>query len=253
MRSNALLLYRKTHKMQLKNLIASLAFAASTAVAAPKNLTLEQQLELATNGIERVDILAEQGGNESFVFDFNKPPKAAIAQNVTSGSVVTAVGASFPALIGSDAAMYVFKLGPCGMIVPHSHTRADEFVITTEGEIFTQFLTESESQVITNTLSEYQSSLFPMGSFHFEMNPTCKPATFIGNFNSNDPGNTFVAPNFFSQDDKAVLAQLGGVVSGKDLASIRDKLPEGPVASVEQCLKKCGINENEKRDLAYLL
>lgn len=242
--------------MQFRTVLSLAATLLGVANAAPcceGNLTLEQKLELATNGIERIETLAKHGGNESFKFDFNDPPKAAVAQNVSSGSVVTAVGESFPALIGSDSAMYVFKLGPCGMIVPHAHPRADEFVITTEGKISTQFLTESESEVITNELSAYQASLFPMGSFHFELNPTCEPATFIGNFNSNDPGNTFVAPNFFSLDDKAVLAQLGGVVSGEDLASIRDKLPEGPVASVEQCLKKCGIKGNSKRDISQLL
>jgi len=229
-------------------------FSASLGALIPRDtnssLSLTERLELASTQIARIQLLADNGGNSSFKFSFNNPPAGAVAENTTSGSVVAAVGASFPALIGLDASLVKFSLGPCAMIVPHMHPRADEFVITVSGTIFTQFITESGSEIISNNISSYDSTIFPKGSIHLELNPTCKESVFLGFLNSNDPGTTLIAPGFFSLDETAVLTQLGGVVSGADLASIEKGLPAGPVAVVEQCLKACGIYKKPKRSIS---
>jgi hypothetical protein len=232
----------------------STATACSAAASSSGfSLTLDQQLELAVTQVERISILAANGGNSSFLFDFNNPPTAAVAENTTNGSVVAALGASFPALIGLDAAAIKFSLGPCGLIMPHTHPRADEFIVTTEGTIFTQFLTESGSELISNNISTYQSTIFPKGSIHFEFNPTCQDAIFLGFFNSNDPGTTLVPENLFSFDETIIISQFDGIISGADFEAIVKALPPGPVSAVESCLATCGIQKSGKRSVYELI
>jgi oxalate decarboxylase/phosphoglucose isomerase-like protein (cupin superfamily) len=209
---------------------------------------LDAQLQLATSSVQRVALLAA-GGNQSFVFDFNsangtQPPPG-------GGSVVLASASSFPALIGRQSAAALFTLNPCGLVPPHIHPRADEFILVTEGTVFTQFLTETGSVLISNNLTTFSGTLFPQGSIHLEFNPTCGPAVFTAGFNSNDPGVSNVAANFLQFDEELVAANLGGdeVVSGADIAKIQANIPKDTIIAVQDCLKACGIPANHKRSL----
>jgi Cupin len=240
---------------------ALLAVLASTAAfAAPigdvpiikRDVTsdLIASLRAADSAAQRSQILAAAGGNASFAFDFANPPPAAVVSS-PAGKLVAATGNVAPFLTDINAALGLVTIEPCGLILPHIHPRADEFIIVTNGSIFTQFITETGAVLVTNTLNTLGSTIFPQGSIHFEYNPGCTPATFIAAFNNNDPGISFVAANFFSLDDQVVIASLGGeaVVSGADLASIRQALPEGLATGVEQCIQTCGIQPYSKRSL----
>jgi hypothetical protein len=241
----------------LLNLLPLLVASAVLAVPAPQNVvdnnapsTLELDLEQADTAVARNQILAANGGNASFAFDFANPPQGvpivSAAGNVTLADVATA-----PFLTGLDASLAVFHVEPCGLILPHLHPRADEFVIVTEGQIFTQFIAESGATLVTNTLNQFGATIFPKGSIHLEYNPTCYPATFIGAFNANDPGTSFVAANFLSLEDNLVIADLGGdsIVSGSDLESIRAHIPPPVAVGVAQCLSTCKIQPYAKRSL----
>ena len=233
------------------------ALAASTAaIAAPLHMkrdnttALIAELKAADSAVERNQILAANGGNASFIFDFANPPAAAVVAS-PAGKLAVANSATAPFLTGFDSSLAYVTIQPCGLILPHIHPRGDEFIINTQGTIFTQFIAESGAALVSNTLNTLGATLFPKGSIHLEYNPECTPAAFVAAFNNNDPGVSFVAANFFSLDDQVVIASLGGdaVVSGADLASIRHALPEGLAVSVEQCVQKCGINPNSKRSL----
>lgn len=238
--------------MRISTLFLIAAAIAADAVQGV-SLTFAQQLELSTTAASRVSLLAQQGGNSSFVFDFNAPPSSAIADKSNTSRVISANANTYPALEGLDGAMNLFMVGPCGLILPHTHPRANEFVLVTQGQLNTQFLAEAGTPVISNNLTRYQATMFPMGSVHYELNPTCETSIFIGNFNNNDPGTLLVTPTLFSFDDVLVLNQLGGVVNGQDLESIRGALPHGPIGIIESCLERCGINKNKKRDLSEML
>jgi len=234
---------------------ALLALLASTALATPivkRDATsdLIAKVEAAGSAAARNQVLAANGGNASFVFDFANPPPAAVVSS-PAGKLIVASGASAPFLTDIDAALGVVTIQPCGLILPHLHPRGDEFIITTQGQIFTQFIAETGAVLVSNTLNTLGSTLFPKGSIHLEYNPTCEPATFIAAFNTNDPGVSFVAANLFSFEDQLVIASLGGdaAVSGADLASIRKALPEGLATGVAQCVQKCGIKPFSKRSL----
>jgi oxalate decarboxylase/phosphoglucose isomerase-like protein (cupin superfamily) len=211
-------------------------------------------LKAANSAVERSLILAK-GGNASFGFDFGNPPTTSAVIKSPGGKLTIADGATFPALTGVNAALAIVNVDPCAVILPHTHPRSEEFALVVEGQLKSQFITETGSIVVTNTLKTWQSILYPQGSIHYEYNAECKPATFVAAFNDNDPGTSFIVPNFFSFDDQVVIASVGGetVVSGADLASIRHAIPQGLAAGVEQCLKKCNIKPFAKRSIAEVL
>ena len=218
--------------------------------SSPDPTALIAQVRAADSAAQRNQILAQNGGNSSFVFDFAHPPAAAVISN-SAGTLIAATGTSFPALTDIDAAMGLVTIQPCGLILPHIHPRADEFIIVTEGQILTQFIAETGAALVTNELNTLGATLFPKGSIHFEYNNECSPAAFVAAFNSNDPGVSFVAANLFSLEDQVVIASLGGdaVISGAELASIRHALPAGLATLVQQCTTKCGIKTMPKRSL----
>jgi len=211
---------------------------------------LPTQLLLAQTDVERIALLAA-GGNQSFVFDFANPAPGTQPPPSAGGSVVAASGATFPALIGRQSAAAIFTLNACGLVPPHTHPRSNEFIIVTQGTVFTQFITETGSLLITNNLTTYSGTLFPQGSIHLEFNPTCEKAVFTAGFNDNDPGVSSIAANFLAFDPELIGANLGGdqVVSGADLENIRAGLPTDTIIAVADCLKACGIQPNGKRSL----
>jgi hypothetical protein len=231
--------------------------ASTTALALPLTerdntpADLITQLKAANTAVERDTILAKAGGNASFAFDFANPPAAAVV-STPGGKLVAANGETFPFLTDLKTSLAVVNVSPCALILPHLHPRAEEFIIVTQGELFTQFVGETGAPLISNELKTLGSTLFTKGSIHLEFNPTCNPATFVAAFNDNDPGISFVAAGLFELEDQLVIANLGGdaVVSGQDLESIRHAIPAGIAASVESCLKTCGIKPYSKRSLA---
>jgi len=225
--------------------------------AATANVTLDlsAQLRLANTDVERVSLLANAGGNESFVFDFAHAPANSGPPSSAGGSVITAFGSTFPALINRNIGAAVFILNACSLVPPHTHPRSAEFITVVEGTVFTQFLTESGSVVISNNLTTLMGTVFPQGSIHLEFNPTCGKAVFVAGFNDDDPGVSNVAANFLAFDQELVGASLGGdkVVSAADLASFERGLPQDAVFAVQECVSRCGIKPNRKRSLREIL
>lgn len=96
---------------------------------------------------------------------------------------------------------------------------------------------------IVQTLSTYQGTLFPAGSIHYQMNPTCDPAVFVASLSSSDPGTTLES-QFFAIDGNVVSAALGfpeGAVDGTKIDELRGKIPAALFVGVQQCLRTCGM------------
>ena len=207
------------------------------------NTALITELRNAPTAAERTLLLAQQGGNKSFIFDFNNPPPEAIKTN-TGGKFVSANIGTFPALTGASIAMNVGTVAPCGVVATHIHPRADEFVIVVEGRLIAQSITETGSVLITNELNAFIVTIFNQGAFHAQHNPDCTEAKFIASFNSNDPGATNIAPNYMLFNDDVVLGGMGvGIganVTEEELVSVRKHMPLGNFA-VQSCLEKCGL------------
>ena len=52
-------------------------------------------------------------------------------------------------------------------------------------------------------------TVWPQGAIHFEFNNNCEPAVFVSALNSDDPGVSTIANNFFSLSPDIVNATLG--------------------------------------------
>lgn len=135
---------------------------------------------------------------------------------------------------------------------PHTHPRATEWLTVVDGEVQAGFMLENGflanpatgalTTQISSNLTAFQATIFPMGSIHFQFNPTCKPATFIATLNAADPGVSQVAQNFFFLNDNIVNITLGEInnINGQNIDQFRNTLPPNLVQAVDSCLSRCG-------------
>jgi hypothetical protein len=98
---------------------------------------------------------------------------------------------------------------------------------------------------VNATLEYFKGMLFPQGETHFQFNPTCEPALFAAGFDSNDPGRTQVARNFFSAyPDDVLISAVGGDLETLDparIARFREQIPTAFAEQIESCVKRCNI------------
>ncbi|OCK74656.1 RmlC-like cupin [Lepidopterella palustris CBS 459.81] len=231
--------------------------APSTApIATPvDNTALIIELETAPTAIKRFQRLLTAAGEKLLsvadlqkfvVFDFNG---AVPAPGSKGGAAKAANIETFPILTELGISTTVAFLGPCGMNSPHIHPRATEFLTVVEGEIDFGFILENglvnapNPSEITGHLTKFQGTVFPLGSIHYQVNPTCAPATFVATLNSDDPGTSQIAQNFFGLNSGVVNATLGfpQTLNGEDLETFRKAIPANLALGIETCLKKCGI------------
>ncbi|KAL8963535.1 MAG: hypothetical protein Q9193_000220 [Seirophora villosa] len=220
---------------------------ASTAAVAPADTSLANdlsiigQLVLAAKAPARINLIPNDA---SFKFDFNNPP----GQSTTAGKggrTVRADRQSFPPLIGTGMSMTLGFLGPCGFNTPHTHPRSTELNIVVQGTLETQFTLENGARTIHNTLGTNQMTAFPQGALHTEFNPNCDDAIFVAGFANEDPGVQQTAQTFFGFDQDVVEAAIGNdfTFEGKDIEQFRSLIPANVAEGVEQCLRKCFIQQ----------
>lgn len=205
------------------------------------NLTVVDALLSAPRASSRLNLLSS---DSDFIFSYKSPPTGAANKAGKGGATVSADRVSFPALIGTSAAMTVGFLGPCGFNTPHVHLRSAELLVLISGSLSTQFILENGSRTVSTNLEPWQLTVFPQGSLHTQFNPECEPATFVASFASEDPGTRQEAQAFFGGlDEDVVKAAIGQgfAFEGKDVAKFVDLIPANVALGVQSCLKKCGI------------
>ena len=207
------------------------------------------------NQAERSKLLNRPG---DYVFDFatEDPPEGAANAAGKGGLTVSANAKTMPALIGLDSAMTIAFLGPCGMNTPHIHPRGTELAAVVAGRLVTNMIVENGVEPYENTIDTFQMAVFPQGSMHLQYNPDCEEAVFVGAFNSEDPGTSTIAQNFFNLRPAAVEATLGGpplAFDGADLETFKDSIPANIALGIEACLQKCNIDRKKKRDINDLV
>ncbi|KAG0366642.1 hypothetical protein BGX24_003609 [Mortierella sp. AD032] len=227
------------------NTIASLALKAALNGAASYN---DRQAILFTNPPDATNI--------TFTFINNT------VTDGTGGTIALSTVNNFPALIGTQVAMAIGFVNPCGLNVPHSHPRANEFLTVIQGELVAGLVLELNDggsghvvgqpapvngpiPQVNVTLSNYKGMLFPQGETHFQFNPRCEPALFAAAFDNSDPGRTQIARNFFSNmPDEMLIAATGSdleVLDAKRIAEFRDNIPTSFAVVMEECAKRCGL------------
>ncbi|KIW24152.1 uncharacterized protein PV07_09884 [Cladophialophora immunda] len=187
-----------------------------------------------------------QSGNIALKFDFNPAANPGVAPG-KGGQVDLANRANFPVLtdLGISAAGIFFQ--PCGLNTPHIHPDASEFFTVATGNNFTTgFVLENGlATEFTTSLTQFQGTVFPMGSIHWQQNNDCTPAVAIAGLNSEDPGASSIAQNFLINTDPAIVdATLGfpKQIDANNFAQFKANIPPPLALGVEECLIRCKIS-----------
>jgi oxalate decarboxylase/phosphoglucose isomerase-like protein (cupin superfamily) len=166
------------------------------------------------------------------------------AQQGNGGTARVATVSQLPSLSGEGVSHTLFNLEPCGMNVPHSHPRATEILFVIDAEdLQVGFVEENGGRFIVNRISTGFSTFFPRGLIHYQINLSCKKATYISSLNSEDPGVISVAGQTLMFPNFVLSGTLGIPESGVD--KLRNGLPDAPALSFQQseCLKRCGMTK----------
>ncbi|KAF2876686.1 spherulin-1B precursor [Massariosphaeria phaeospora] len=180
------------------------------------------------------------------VFDFNNAQPNAGAKG---GATKSANVETFPILTDLGISTTVGFLDACGMNTPHVHPRATEFLTVTQGTVNFGYIVENglikagNNGEIAGQLTQFQGTVFPIGSIHYQFNPNCEKAVFVATLNHEDPGTSQLAQNFFGLNVDVVDATIGfpGTLDGKDINAFRKNIPANIALSVDSCLQKCGL------------
>ena len=215
--------------------------AATPNPAIPSGLVAS--LLTADSEVSRFKILAAQDPTHQ-VFDFNPAANAGVKPGL-GGQVDLANRANFPILTGLGLSAATLFFNPCGLNTPHIHPRASEFfTVATDGRIETGFVLENGLTTEFNTtLTQFQGTIFPQGSIHFQQNLECSPQVGISGLNSEDPGASSIAQNFFALDPAVIDATLGfpTQIDANNFAQFKSAIPAPFVEGIESCLKRCNI------------
>ncbi|KAE9362555.1 RmlC-like cupin [Stipitochalara longipes BDJ] len=232
---------------------ASTPFTASQA----EIKAIQEALILAPSEIDRENVLffnPPDATNITFQF-VNVTHKAP-----TGGEIVLNTVDNFPALIGTHVSAAIGFVDACGLNVPHSHPRANEFLTVVNGTLIGGLMLEEIPDangtvnsgpgstipipMVTATLTNFTGMLFPQGQVHFQFNPTCEPAVFAAAFDSNDSGRTQIANTFFSIGFDDVLETATGnseSLGVGQLDALRGHIPDSFALLMDDCAKTCGF------------
>ncbi|KAF8209021.1 RmlC-like cupin domain-containing protein [Mycena galopus ATCC 62051] len=192
---------------------------------------------------ENGDLLTGDALRDLTVFDFNNQ---AVAPGAKGGSILLATVDNFPFITDMGLAGAVSFIEPCGLNIPHFHPRANEMLTVIDGILDAGWVQENGFNTeVESQLGKYQATVFPMGSMHYQQNPTCSPAAFVAGFSSEDPGRSDIATNFWMLPSDVVDAALGfpETIGGDTIDAWRAYLPVNLAAGVDSCLQACGLSK----------
>ncbi|KAJ6517431.1 RmlC-like cupin domain-containing protein [Mycena vitilis] len=188
-------------------------------------------------------LLAGNALRNRTVFDFNEYNQPTGGKG---GSLLLAVVDNYPILEKLGISGGIAFIEACGLNIPHMHPRASELLTVVEGVLDTGFVQENGFESVVETqLGKYQATVFPMGSMHYQQNPTCSPAVFVAGLGNEDPGRSDIATSFWMLPSDIVDAALGfpETIGGDTIDAWREHLPANLAAGVDSCLKACGLAE----------
>lgn len=217
--------------------------AALQAVAQVSDAAMAAELVIdlknAPTQVARLNILKN---NRDWLFDYN----AGVGTVRSAGGNLTVANvANFPALFANGMAMAIGQMSPCGMNTPHTHPRATEFLYVVNGQMEAGFIEENGARFVTNTVTEGQGTIFPMGSIHFQVNLGCEPLTFVAALNNEDPGVSQIGQRFFGLPPDVVAATLGDV-GVQEVVDIAIGIPDNMAIGIDRCLQKCNLRRGQQ-------
>lgn len=210
-------------------------FTAPTAIKRFQRLLTQGQTLLTGDALRKLVV---------FTFDRNTPPP----MGAKGGVAVAANIETFPILTDLGISTTVGFLGPCGINTPHVHPRATEFLTLVEGNnlqfgyvLENGLVKPGDNPEIAGYLNKFDGTVFPQGSIHFQFNNNCENATFVATLNSEDPGTSQIAQNFFALNADVVKATLGfpQSIDASNIEEFRKQIPVNLAQEMDKCLAKC--------------
>jgi hypothetical protein len=166
--------------------------------------------------------------------------------NIPSQNVET-----FPILSGLGISTTLGFLEPCGINTPHVHPRATEFLTLTSGKnlrfgyiLENGLVKAGQNPEISGYLNQFEGTVFPQGSIHYQFNDNCDKATFVAVLNNEDPGTLQIAQSFYALNAGVINATLGfpKSIDGKNIEEFRKMIPSNLAQDIDGCLAKCKKN-----------
>jgi hypothetical protein len=98
-----------------------------------------------------------------------------------------------------------------------------------------------QNQEIAGALGQYEGTIFPQGSIHYQFNDACEKAVFLAALDSNNPGTSSMAQNFFSLNTGVLNATLGypKTIDGRNYEAFKKAIPPNLAQDVGSCLARC--------------
>lgn len=138
-----------------------------------------------------------------------------------------------PAMVGQGIALSLFTVEEGGQNLIHYHPRATELLYVIKGTIEVGFTTTT-GELIANTISAGQATLFPRGLLHFQRNIGQGTSQYISMLNSENPGvmsfprTLFTLPtNILSQAFRKNLEEVARVQGGVIPVQLRNNFFQG--------------------------
>jgi oxalate decarboxylase/phosphoglucose isomerase-like protein (cupin superfamily) len=176
-----------------------------------------------------------------FVFDLAKSKPV----DQSAGGVVRAASLdNFPALSGEGLTPTLYNLKPCGINYAHIHPRASEILYAIDAEdLQVGFVEENGGRFLVNRISTGFSTITPSGLIHYQINLSCKNATYISTASSEDPGYVEVMTQTLLFPNYVLSGTLG--IAENEVDKLRNGLPASPALSLQQseCYQRCGLSE----------
>ncbi|KAE8038803.1 hypothetical protein FH972_011276 [Carpinus fangiana] len=128
----------------------------------------------------------------------------------------------FPGLNTLGMSFVRADLGVGGVNVPHYHPRATETLFATEGRIYAGFV-DSNNKVYAKVMEKGEVIVFPRGLAHFQMNVGNTPASFVGSFNSQNPGLQRIPAAIFGSGIEEALLEKAFGLDANEIAELRKR------------------------------
>lgn len=102
-----------------------------------------------------------------------------------------------------------------------------------------------QNQEIAGSLGQYEGTIFPQGSIHYQFNDACEKAVFFAALDSDDPGTSSIAQNFFSLNTGVLNATLGypKMIDGRNYEAFKNAIPPNLAQDVGNCLARCSSQQ----------
>ncbi|KAF9606106.1 hypothetical protein IFM89_023129 [Coptis chinensis] len=133
--------------------------------------------------------------NDFFFGGLRKPGNTS---NQVGSVVTTGFVAEFPGLNTLGISIVRIDFAPNGINPPHTHPRASEILICTEGTLYVGFVTSNpDYRLMTKVLHQGEAFVFPQGLIHFQFNTGKTKAVALASLSSQNPGRVTIANSVF--------------------------------------------------------